>query len=98
MTGEKHDVVVIGGGHNGLIVAAYMAKAGLDVCVLEGHCAFSSSGVEAAFRKVSIAGVSQHEAIFAAAAVTGCSWTNISSMGSSSPSGSWPPTSFSVAV
>lgn len=30
-----HDVVVIGGGHNGLIVAAYFAKAGLDVCVVE---------------------------------------------------------------
>ncbi len=32
---EKHDVVVVGGGHNGLIVAAYLAKAGLDVCVVE---------------------------------------------------------------
>jgi phytoene dehydrogenase-like protein len=32
---EKHDVVIIGGGHNGLIVAAYLAKAGLDVCVVE---------------------------------------------------------------
>jgi phytoene dehydrogenase-like protein len=32
---EKHDVVVIGGGHNGLIAAAYLAKAGLDVCVIE---------------------------------------------------------------
>lgn len=31
----KHDVVVVGGGHNGLTVAAYLAKAGLDVCVLE---------------------------------------------------------------
>lgn len=32
---EKHDVLVIGGGHNGLIAAAYLAKAGLDVCVVE---------------------------------------------------------------
>ena len=32
---EKHDVVVVGAGHNGLIVAAYLAKAGLDVCVVE---------------------------------------------------------------
>lgn len=28
----EHDVVVIGAGHNGLIVACYLAKAGLDVC------------------------------------------------------------------
>jgi len=28
-------VVVVGGGHNGLICAAYLAKAGLSVCVLE---------------------------------------------------------------
>jgi len=32
---EKHEVVIVGGGHNGLIVAAYLAKAGLDVCVVE---------------------------------------------------------------
>lgn len=32
---EKHDVVIIGAGHNGLIVAAYLAKAKLDVCVVE---------------------------------------------------------------
>ena len=32
---EKHDVVIIGAGHNGLIVAAYLAKARLDVCVVE---------------------------------------------------------------
>jgi len=32
---EKYDVVVVGGGHNGLIVAAYLAKAGLNVCVFE---------------------------------------------------------------
>jgi len=35
MGSNKHDVVVIGAGHNGLIVAAYLAKAGLDVCVVE---------------------------------------------------------------
>ncbi len=32
---SKYDVVIIGGGHNGLVSAAYLAKAGLSVLVLE---------------------------------------------------------------
>jgi len=32
---EKYDVVIIGGGHNGLTVAGYLTKAGLKVCVVE---------------------------------------------------------------
>lgn len=35
MVGSEFDVVVIGGGHNGLVCAAYLARAGKRVCVLE---------------------------------------------------------------
>ena len=40
----KYDAIIIGGGHNGLVCAAYLAKAGQSVCVLErrhvlGGCA-----------------------------------------------------------
>jgi phytoene dehydrogenase-like protein len=32
---DLHDVAIVGGGHNGLVCAAYLAKAGLNVLVLE---------------------------------------------------------------
>ncbi len=32
---KRYDAVVVGGGHNGLVCAAYLAAGGLSVCVLE---------------------------------------------------------------
>ena len=31
----KYDAIIVGGGHNGLVCAAYLAKAGKTVLVLE---------------------------------------------------------------
>ena len=35
MAGQHHDAIVIGGGHNGLVTAAYLGRAGLSTLLLE---------------------------------------------------------------
>jgi phytoene dehydrogenase-like protein len=37
MSGKKYDAVIIGGGHNGLVAATYLARAGKSVKVLEAN-------------------------------------------------------------
>jgi phytoene dehydrogenase-like protein len=37
MSIKKYDVTIIGGGHNGLVAATYLAKAGKTVVILEAN-------------------------------------------------------------
>ena len=37
MSNRKYDVVIIGAGHNGLVAASYLAKAGKSVLMLEAN-------------------------------------------------------------
>jgi phytoene dehydrogenase-like protein len=46
---RRYDVVIIGGGHNGLVCAAYLAGAGLDVCVLERRDVLGGAAVTEEF-------------------------------------------------
>jgi phytoene dehydrogenase-like protein len=47
--GTKFDAVIIGGGHNGLTCAAYLAAAGLSVCVLERRAIVGGAAVTEEF-------------------------------------------------
>jgi phytoene dehydrogenase-like protein len=49
MTSRVFDAVLIGGGHNGLVCAAYLAAAGLDVCVCERRDIVGGAAVTEAF-------------------------------------------------
>ena len=60
---KKYDAIVIGGGHNGLTAAAYLARAGKKVLVLE--------------RRHVLGGAAVTEEIFPGFKFSVCSWYNI---------------------
>ncbi len=46
---DKFDVIIIGAGHNGLVCATYLAKAGLKVSVLERRAVVGGAAVTEEF-------------------------------------------------
>src|SRR5215831_11966938 len=46
---RRFDAVIVGGGHNGLVCAAYLAAAGLSVCVLERRGVMGGAAVTEEF-------------------------------------------------
>ena len=45
MADSEFDAIILGGGHNGLTAANYLAKAGLRVCVLERRTTVGGAAV-----------------------------------------------------
>jgi len=59
-SGNDHDVLIVGGGHNGLVTSFYLAQAGLDVAVLE--------------RREKVGGAAYTEEIFPGYSMSTCSY------------------------
>ena len=49
MTILKYDAVIIGAGHNGLTAANYLARAGMNVCVLEQRAVIGGAALTEEF-------------------------------------------------
>ena len=49
MTDTIYDVAILGGGHNGLVTAAYLAKAGKSVIVLEKNAVVGGAAITEEF-------------------------------------------------
>ena len=46
---RRYDALIVGGGHNGLVCAAYLAAAGMSVCVLERRAVVGGAAVTEEF-------------------------------------------------
>jgi phytoene dehydrogenase-like protein len=66
---ETRDVIIVGGGHNGLVAAFYLAKAGLKPLVLERRAQVGGAAITEEF----------HPGFRCSTSYATCNWSNTAS-------------------
>ena len=77
-TNPTRDVIIIGGGHNGLVTAFYLAKAGFKPLVLERRAQVGGAAITDEFHPgFRVSTLAHSRARFAQTSSATCNWKNM---------------------